>query len=146
MDLTNEERTKFWTYVDKTNDCWLWIGGKYDGRYGSFKVGGKSKRAHRVAHFLATGEKPPVVRHSCDVPLCCNPAHLKSGTQLQNIQDAIERGQLRGEAHRLLTYDEVLEVRARHAAGEGQTALGRVFGVSYDAIHRIVHGKTRVEA
>lgn len=57
--------------------------------------------AHRVAWMLANRTKfppheyrteDPVVRHKCDVPLCCNPDHLEIGTQKQNIHDAIERG------------------------------------------------------
>lgn len=51
-------------------------------------------RAHRIAHYLATGEEPIVVRHRCDFPACANPAHLLGGTVRDNALDAVERGRV----------------------------------------------------
>ena len=62
--------------------------------YGSFSVDGKSCPAHRVAFELTHGPIPEgqVVRHKCDVPGCCNPAHLELGTSADNNRDRDERG------------------------------------------------------
>jgi hypothetical protein len=109
-------------------------------------------RAHRVAWMLEHGRELPanrkqVVMHSCDNPSCCNPTHLRLGTQSENITQAHERGLITvavGEARRQskLTERQVVQIRERHAAGESQVALGYEFGVSQVAIHHIVRHKT----
>lgn len=51
--------------------------------------------AHRAAWELANNTTVPdgmYVLHSCDTRLCCNPRHLRPGTQAQNIKQAYERG------------------------------------------------------
>lgn len=94
--------SKFWAKVDKVgkseSDCWLWKSSKMSTGYGSFKFKSNLRLirglAHRLAFELATGRDPSglVVRHSCDVPLCCNPAHLELGTHADNVRDRVERG------------------------------------------------------
>lgn len=63
-------------------------------RYGRVRVDGKKVLAHRRAYELARGPIPPGMKvcHSCDNPLCCNPAHLFLGTQKDNVQDSITKG------------------------------------------------------
>jgi hypothetical protein len=86
---------RFW---DKTvpgdNGCILWSGQVTTrGDYGKFWYNGKTDRAHIVSYILANnGERPPVVRHTCDVSLCVNPEHLIAGTVLDNNRDMVERG------------------------------------------------------
>jgi len=54
---------------------------------------GKLWGAHRVAFTFHHGREPQkYVLHSCDNPGCCNPAHLREGTQLENMRDMNERG------------------------------------------------------
>lgn len=70
--------------------------------YGVFGVGQSTKLAHRAAyevHHGVTLSSGQVVRHSCDNPPCCNPAHLILGTQLDNIRDMDERGRARRGAN-----------------------------------------------
>ena len=49
---------------------------------------------HRHAYRLANGEigEGLDVRHTCDNRPCINPAHLITGTRLQNMRDAVSRG------------------------------------------------------
>lgn len=89
---------RFWSKVAirGEDECWLWRASvlKSDG-YGQF---GSGKRAHRVAFELSGGtyENGPLVLHTCDVRLCCNPAHLYAGTHARNMVDAVERGRFKG--------------------------------------------------
>lgn len=89
---------RFWSKIDQgdPSECWLWTAGTDRHGYGKFQLGGgRVAYAPRLAVELSTGEPIPaglVVRHQCDNPPCCNPAHLVVGTQLENIQDMVKRG------------------------------------------------------
>lgn len=84
----------FWNRVCKNtpNECWPFRGGDRRG-YGVVSINGKLRGAPRVAYELTYGPIPPglVVRHSCDNPPCCNPAHLSTGTQQENIREMFNR-------------------------------------------------------
>jgi len=56
-------------------------------------LGGKVRRAHRVAWELAAGKplSAACVCHSCDNPNCVNPAHLWPGTLRDNAQDMVRK-------------------------------------------------------
>lgn len=97
--------TRFWAKVDKSAgpvECWPWVGSMFRGskktsQRGQFWINGKFIQAHRLAFALGQGmERPPlsdvVIRHTCDNPICCNPAHLLPGTHADNTRDMIERG------------------------------------------------------
>lgn len=72
--------------------CWIFQGN--DKRYGEIMFNGKRYLAHRVM-FEASVNEPLspdlVVRHKCDNPGCVNPAHLESGTHLDNHLDSQTR-------------------------------------------------------
>lgn len=97
--LTN----RFWARVDRgsPDSCWLWEGPKTGSQaYGAFCFDSKYVYAHRFAYILHHGEIPDghVVMHTCDTPHCVNPAHLKSGTQQDNILDSVRKGRWLTEA------------------------------------------------
>lgn len=76
--------------------CWPWAGPRFRTGYGRI---GHHGYAHRVVYVLAHGAIPSgnVVRHTCDNPPCCNPAHLVAGTHADNMADMVARGrQCRG--------------------------------------------------
>lgn len=81
--------------VRQPNGCLEWQGFRDKDGYGVIKEHGVQKRAHRVAWTLAYGPIPRglVVRHFvCNNPPCCEPSHLRVGTQKQNIADCIALG------------------------------------------------------
>lgn len=96
---------RLWARIDgpwvdgvDVDDCWLWTGGwRSRFGYGRLREAGHNGRqlvAHRVVYeqfydWLAPFE---IARHKCDVPLCCNPFHLESGSYADNIADQYEHG------------------------------------------------------
>lgn len=129
-------------------ECWTWRGAATPHGYGKFFMNGRVEYAHRAAYELATGERPEgkVVCHRCDNPGCVNPAHLFAGTHAENSADMVRKGRGQaGERHwkAKLTGPQVAEIRTRVAAGETQRSLAREFGVSFQHIGTLVHGKAR---
>lgn len=141
----------FWGKLEKLEaGCWLYPRANRRHGYGEHQFyadGGALKyRAHRLAWMLTHGPVPAgkVVRHICDTPLCCNPAHLKLGTQAQNDRERDARGRTaRGTHHGMakLTPEAVMEIRRRVAAGETRAAVGTAFGVSRSTVGRVAQGK-----
>ena len=79
--------------------CWLWTAGTDRDGYGKFAIGhgGQNQthtRAHRFAYETFVGPIPDghVVMHTCDTPPCVNPAHLMTGTPLDNNDDKVAKG------------------------------------------------------
>lgn len=140
----------FWFRVYRgrgIDECWPWLARRREHGYGLARVPSlrRVRGAHRVAYFIATGDWPQVVRHTCDNPPCCNPRHLVGGTQAENVADMIERGRrasCSGEKNprARLTREQVEEIRRRYVLGDG-AALGREFGITRSNVHGIVTGR-----
>ena len=95
MDISPRHIRNFWCKVDKGDGdgCWEWTGATQSKGYGSFSINGKTYNAHRISFAIHNGYMPTLnVLHSCDNRKCVRPDHLREGTQLENVQDMIERG------------------------------------------------------
>ena len=84
--------------VNKETGCWEFTGCKTIGGYGRIRVKGVHWMAHR--YFLSQALGRPIaegmlVLHSCDNPCCVNPAHLREGTQKENVAECIAKGRAR---------------------------------------------------
>ena len=95
MTIEESALLRFWSFVDKTDTCWLWTGtttkGKAKGGYGGFYYRGKNIRAHRMS-LLIKGITVPLgyeVDHLCRVPSCVNPEHLEPVTHDENMRRKI---------------------------------------------------------
>jgi hypothetical protein len=148
-----EER--FWTKVDRRDDCWLWTGALTAG-YGIIRINGSgadTRRgyAHRVAWELVHGPIPSDMRvvHRCRTARCVNPAHLvlvSEDTQLAEMWQARDhrlqtdptynRGARNPSAR--LTDEDVREMRQRHTAGASGRQLASAYGMSTSQVGRIL--------
>lgn len=145
---------RFWPKVDKDSEagCWIWTAARDAWGYGIFRKSAYvPARAHRWTYEQAYGPIPEgmLVCHKCDNPPCVNPAHLFLGTDLDNNRDRAAKGRSSrtnspvGENswRAKLTTQEVMEIRARYAAGGiYYRELAEEYGVSTNHIGRLVRG------
>lgn len=89
-----------------------------------------------------------MVRHTCDNPPCCNPAHLVGGTTADNVRDMDERGRRvhgdhKGEANGFakVTSEQVVSMREAHENGKTLREIALQHGVSKSAVQLIVARK-----
>ena len=143
--MTGTIQERFEAKFTKSDGCWEWEAGKFQGGYGSIKIAGRQHQAHRVAYQLYVGEIPEgmCVCHRCDNPSCVNPAHLFLGTKSDNMRDCENKGRRAhpsGEKHgrSKLTEEQVIEIRARRSEGARNIDLAKEFGVSRPTISHIV--------
>lgn len=139
-------------------ECWPFLGGRNKLGYGVVFFHGRHNGylAHRVAYTIANGPIGNfILCHSCDNPICCNPAHLIPGTHADNKLDSVHKQRhAHAETAGIKTHPErypkgsqlskarlnesqVTEIRRLYAAG-GRThrSLAEQFGV----------GKTTIES
>lgn len=79
-----------------------------------------------------------IVRHLCNNKKCCNPAHLKIGTHLENMDDKRRAG----KAAILLTEDKVREIRALHSSGVRTRDIAYKYDVSVVCINNVTARRT----
>lgn len=133
-----------WTENEKTG-CWDWNGSTRKGGYGRISYEGQGLVVTRVVLERELGrilDPKEFVLHSCDRPICVNPAHLRPGNTKDNTRDMLERGRgnpPRGEinGNAKLTVEKVREIRSRRGNGETGVSLAREFDVSPSLISHI---------
>jgi hypothetical protein len=124
--------------LNKKTGCLEWTRGKTGQGYGNLKFRGKYWRAHRVAWLFAYGYEPKLmVRHDCDNPPCCNPAHLRLGTQAQNMRDVAGRN--RNPKPKIqLEEQQIAALQRAKDRLDGKTIaeLAREFGIARSTAYR----------
>ncbi len=148
FEKTSEER--FWEKVDKSGDCWLWIGAIKGGGYGSFRYKESQVIAHRHSWFLKNGQIPEgmCVCHTCDNPPCVNPDHLWLGTHADNMRDrankkrGVSNPPLGEQAYNsILTEGDVRVIRSLYSLGVKQSVISKFLDVPFRRVWKIVHRK-----
>lgn len=132
--------------------CWVWTAATNEKGYGAFAPSsGRRVLAHRYAYETFVGPIPDglVVKHSCDNPPCVNPLHLSTGTQAENLAEAVARGRNRGTSRpgvlnpaARLTAGIVAAIRRDRSNGASLNTLMARYGVSKSQTHRIITGQS----
>lgn len=138
---------RFWHWVDKgdSSACWLWQGKTDKDGYGTLKAGPKLLRAHRISYEIHKGQIPGghLIRHSCHTPGCVNPAHLSTGTTLDNARDKAIAGRARSnEAHPNCKFSDQV-VKAVLASTGPRKQIAQKFGMSESQVSNIRNGVQR---
>lgn len=138
--LLDAARAKIQDNVRVTESgCWEWTRSG-DGRYGHVYLLGERFKAHVLSAILWKGwiTRTRVLCHQCDNPACCNPEHLKRGTQARNRWEASERGRAAG-----LQVRQVARIRNLLTRGHDYTTVAARTGVHYTTVMRIDRGLMR---
>ena len=154
-----QEIARFWAWVTVrgSHECWPWRGVTFGG-YGTLWLRNHKCRASRIAWTIANGPIPDglIIMHLCDNPSCCNPSHLRAGTQAENDADRTQKGRSAcGEKHgrhtkprrwarsgrsgnAKLTASKVREIRDKYkAGGVTQQELATTYNITQSAVSRL---------
>jgi hypothetical protein len=114
---------RFWRYVQdgSPDECWPWTGGTIKG-YGKLNHDNTYTLTHRFAWELLIGPIPPGMHldhRRCQTKRCVNPAHMKVGTLLENIEQpdgivAIHRARTHCPRGHPYSGDNLLTYKGRH--------------------------------
>ena len=87
-EMPIQTTNRFWDKVDRSGDCWNWIGSVGQDGYGRMKINGKLIKAHRYAYVLFNGPIPTgfIIHHLCHNTACVNPDHLVPVTKSWHTQ------------------------------------------------------------
>lgn len=137
---------RFWSKVNKTDDCWNWTANTDRDGYGNITVNKIQYKAHRYSLMIhgVVVSKGCIVRHTCDNPGCVNPAHLRIGTHQDNMTDKVSKNrQTKGEAIVLskLSESTVLEIRNLYPTLSIRR-LSRRYNTCENNVRAIVQRKT----
>lgn len=137
-----------WDRVAKglPDDCWEWTGSKQAYGYGVFTYDNKKYASHRVALTFSVGASELQALHSCDNPACCNPDHLRWGTQQDNMDDLWSRGRKvspnrTGHWKAQFTEQQVAEIKEK-LGKKRQIDIANEYGVKRSTIADISAGRS----
>lgn len=133
---------RFWNYVNKTGECWTWIGPRTKGGYGKLTVGGHNRMAHRVSYEMEFGSIPAgfYVCHKCDNPPCVRPDHLFAATPKVNTEDSLKKGKPHGCPPRLKPA-EVEQIRLVYSHSNfTMLQIGNAWRIHQSLVRRAVVG------
>jgi hypothetical protein len=131
--------------------CWLFEGSVHShSGYGQLRdispTTGKPtiRYAHIIAWELRHQMRVPAGMHvlharECTSKTCCNPAHLRVGTRLENMDDARREGRFQS---RKLNGSKAVAICAAFDAGTTIPTLAKRYDVTVQTIWKITSGKS----
>lgn len=145
-------RKRFLKHVNIVSDkVWAWEGYKDSHGYGTFRVNGKTVRAHRYSYELFAGKIPSdmcVLHGADDNKLNIAPKNLWLGTHQDNMKDCVNKGRNAdqyGEKNPCakLTENDVIKIRKLYLTGMySQREIGELFLISRSNISYIINRKS----
>lgn len=134
--------------VGPRDACWEWQGSRTvfgHGRIGMTDLRDGKWRAeytHRLAFIDSRSADIPagmVIMHTCDNPPCCNPEHLRLGTQAENCQDRERKGRRQhAQSNRALQFSDEQQRRIveLYTRGVPMADIGAEIGCSVKPVRR----------
>jgi hypothetical protein len=100
----------------------------------------KTRLAHRWAYEFFIGPIPKglVVMHQCDNRRCCNPLHLKLGTQQENLKDMRDKKR-QGKHPKRYTQEKLMTVKAMRKQNKTAQQIADAIGVTKWTVFRYYH-------
>lgn len=148
--MNNHVSERFWSKVDKTDGCWVWIASKLPTGYGQFWSGERNMRAHRFSYILHYGNIPNgmLVCHKCDNPSCVRPDHLFLGTSLDNAIDKVSKGRNNITFTPITKFsdEDVRSIREARNQGMSLKRICEVFNISRGYASDLCSGNYRKKA
>lgn len=85
--IYGDDEARFWSYVDKSDGCWLWTGYTNPKGYGRFMLNGRQVQVHRFAYEAEVGPIPEglEIDHLCRTRNCVRPDHLEPVPGVVNL-------------------------------------------------------------
>lgn len=119
--------------MDVIGDCWVWNSTKMTSGHGRISYRGKYYLAHRLAWCLFKKHiaKGRVVSQKCKNCSCINPQHLF--LKSQRIYPKREEGR----PLRVLTEENVLEIRELIKQNLSKSVIAKRFGICYSHVSAI---------
>lgn len=120
-------------------NCWDWPSVTRNG-YGVFSLANRLVAAHHASYRIYRGPITPglFVLHSCDRPICVQPAHLSLGTPQKNMDERSERDRNpcgEDSSTAKLTADQVRWIRSQE--GMSHKAIADAIGISRPTVTAI---------
>lgn len=131
----------FEKHVSRTEfGCWLWTGSKTGNGYGKCQHNRRTLGAHVVSYMMFKGAVPEglIVRHTCDVKHCVNPAHLVLGTYSDNLNDQRERGRIGRLPN--VSEETVNSIFFKRLAGNSNNEIAEEFDLDRDYVRNLCAG------
>ena len=136
--LTEQDMRLFWSFVNKSNKCWIWNGHISKSNGPVFR----SKQVRRII-FGKILSKELRISLKCDNIRCVNPKHFIFTTCKEMGEDF--RKKYKGKQYYNTKTNEksVIKIRKMYKTGKySQAELGRRFGLTSANIFCIVNNKT----